>query len=118
MANTNRVFIVISASGETKMIPDPGQRKQLATWQEAVGGYVHAYFMNKDIVVLSSCTATVLGALFPRNLRMPCFYGNLVLVECKLLRSGREIYQGFRPSRAKELIAHMDQVRAERIRKT
>lgn len=112
MANTNRVYVSIKATGETAMVPNPGESLALEFWQAAVGGYVQAVRMTKDIVVLCNEDGNSLG--LPRNKRVACFRGDLLLCKRKVTRSGREVFEGFRPSEATKLIETMDQAARER----
>lgn len=114
MANTNRVFIHVAANGETKLVSDPGdEQRSLELWRRLLnGGWVRPLRMNDGIVLLCDCDAVLKKLL--RNVRVACLLGDVVIAEERVTRARKLVFSGFRPSRARAIIAEMDRAREER----
>lgn len=111
MANTNRVYIRVSVDGEYSLVPDPGEKHHLELWQREVAGYVQSVKMNNGIVLLCNQDARIHG--LQQNKAIPCLLGTVIMASIRRLRSGREIYEGFRPRKAQEIIDTSLRTRAE-----
>jgi len=105
-----RQYIKTTVDGKHSLVPDPGPGKELAFWQEHVGGYVAAKYMSDGIVLLCNEDGLPLG--LPQNQSIRCLVGDVLVGE--YYRCRKLVITGFEETRAQEVLAELESKRLER----